>query len=267
MKFCYCPELPQNNSVQRAVSVKGKYWDQNKIINIYLDPTSESHKTNFIEALDEIFEHINLSYQLSSDKQFSDVRVSFKDGYGSWSYLGADALHIDKSKTTLNIGWSDSTKGTQRHEILHMLGVTHEHQNPDLGINWDKEQVYKDLQGAPNYWTKEQIDHNVLNALDPSTVNYTSFDPKSVMLYYFKDSWVIGGKGTKSNQELSETDISHIQSLYPKKEVNGDDFKTKIQKYCKALKYIPKGLLKIIAAQSKVDTTGTKKTIISRICK
>lgn len=264
-KFCYTPFF--NDTSHKAVSQRGKYWEQNKTINIFLgDPTHEKDHELFIAALDEIFKYINLNYKITGRLE-SDIRVGFVYGAGSFSYVGVDALLIPNNEYTLNIGWFSDNKSVQIHEILHALGLLHEHQNPTSTIQWNRAQVIEDLSGPPNYWTVDTIERNVLNALDPSTVNYTSFDRDSIMLYFFPDSWTLDGNGTKQNNTLSKTDIEHIQKLYPKKSTVDPNIKTEIQKYCKVMKYFPKGILKLLANIVGVeDVSGTKAQIISKIC-
>lgn len=53
----------------------------------------------------------------------------------------------------------------------------------------------------------------------------TEFDPDSIMLYFFPDSWVVGGHGTKENNVLSAMDKAFIASAqaYPRTEVTVTD--------------------------------------------
>ena len=59
----------------------------------------------------------------------------------------------------MNLGFMDG--GTAAHEFGHAIGLAHEHQNPQAGIQWNEAQVLKDLAGPPNFWTPDQIRHNV----------------------------------------------------------------------------------------------------------
>ena len=68
---------------------------------------------------------------------------------------------------TDNIGSGDYGIDVATHEIGHTLGFPHEHQNPNAGIVWDEEAVYKALGGPPNNWSRETTFHNII-AQDPA---------------------------------------------------------------------------------------------------
>jgi hypothetical protein len=81
--------------------------------------------------------------------------------------------------------------------------------------------VLRDLSGPPNSWTPEQIRHNVLEKYAANQIRGTKFDPDSIMLYFFPDTWVKSGKGTKANSVLSAMDGAFIASkdAYPRTQV------------------------------------------------
>jgi len=215
IKIC-CLKRPQviipNNGLL-AVSNKMSYWKNSEVLDIYLFPDCR-HKQEEIELVyTNWLKNTSLKFNFVTSLNKSDIRIDYKPGHGSWSYVGTDALMIKKNEPTMNIGWDGLD--VIYHEVGHSLGLLHEHQNPAVTIKWDKSKVIKELSGPPNRWNLSTINNNVLNAVNPSTVNYTSFDPHSVMLYFFPDHWTLDGKGTKENPRPSEQDLKHIQELYP----------------------------------------------------
>lgn len=212
--ICYTPQfnvsLPAG--ILYSVSQKGKYWRNGETIEIYfMDDNAKGQQMvkNVVRELG----FINLKFKFVDDPKKSDIRISFKRGRGSWSYVGTDALYISKSQATMNFGWLEM--GTVRHEFGHMLGLLHEHMNPSADIQWNEKVVINELSGPPNNWDKATIKHNVLKKLNPMTVNYSHFDRNSVMLYFFPDEWTLDGNGTRANQKWSKQDKQHLMELYP----------------------------------------------------
>lgn len=131
---------------------------------------------------------IGLEFSEVADRSEAEVRIAFDQGDGSWSYVGRDVLGISANEPTMNFGWDltdDYGRTTALHEIGHTLGLPHEHQNPFSGIVWDEAKVYEYFGGAPNHWPPEQTLHNVLRKIDTSEVDGSSWDPESVMEYWF----------------------------------------------------------------------------------
>lgn len=152
----------------------------------------------------------------------ADIRIAFRQGAGSWSYIGTDCRRItDQSKPTMNYGWltPDSTDDVLRrvvlHEFGHALGLIHEHQNPQTPIPWNKEAVYRDLMGPPNNWTRQQVDNNMFAVYKKKNVIATEVDPQSIMMYPIPAAWTDGRFSAGLNQELSPLDVSLIARAYP----------------------------------------------------
>jgi len=159
--------------------------------------------------------HANLSF-VFNDAPDAEIRISFNPNDGAWSYCGTDCRSIPLDQPTMNLGFL--TGGTAAHEFGHAIGLNHEHQNPTGGIQWNEEVVLREMSGAPNFWNEEQIRHNVLNKYQADQINGTAFDPQSIMLYAYPNSWVKNGQGTQANEVLSPTDKAFIASAraYPK---------------------------------------------------
>jgi hypothetical protein len=114
----------------------------------------------------------------------------------------------------MNLGFQDG--GTSAHEFGHAIGLGHEHQNPQGGIEWNEAEVIRDLSGPPNFWDVDQIRHNVLEKYAHDQIRGTAFDPQSIMLYFFPARWTRGGVGTHANETLSHADRSFVAEVYPK---------------------------------------------------
>jgi hypothetical protein len=137
--------------------------------------------------------------------------------------VGTDALvekYFPKFQPTMNFGWLKADTDDQEyervvvHEFGHALGLIHEHQNPKAKLKWNKPEVYRVFSGSPNFWSKEEIDHNILSKYSPAGIQNTNFDEDSIMLYMFPGSLFLNGVGTKSNTKLSKHDKEFIGQQY-----------------------------------------------------
>ncbi len=198
----------------RAIALIGKQWINGSTITIRFMSGTQTQKDLVERIAPEWTKHANLKFEFTDDPR-ADIRVQFDSNDGAWSYVGTDNKNIPLHAATLNLGWQD--QGVILHEFGHMIGLSHEHQNPAGGIEWNEQAVIDDLAGPPNFWTEAQTRHNVLNKYSADQVNGTDFDAKSIMLYSFPDKWTKNMGATSENHEISELDKDFIQSekMYP----------------------------------------------------
>lgn len=162
-------------------------------------------------------QHANIRFAFG-DAPDAMIRISFAQE-GSWSYLGTVAREIPRQEPTMNYGWltSDSPDEEVRrvvlHEFGHALGCIHEHQSPDVSIPWDREAVYAYY--ARQGWSRTQVDRNLFAAYGPQGIQFSRFDPRSIMLYAVDDALTVGDWSVGWNTELSESDRTFIRARYP----------------------------------------------------
>ena len=163
-------------------------------------------------------EFANIHFDFSDDADAS-VRISF-ELEGSWSYMGTVCLQIPATEPTMNFGWltpeSDDTEYSRvvLHEFGHALGCIHEHQSPDVHIPWDKEAVYAYY--ARQGWSRTQVNENLFRAYSPEGIQFSRFDPASIMLYAVDDALTTGDWSVGWNTKLSDLDKEFIRSQYPR---------------------------------------------------
>ena len=133
---------------------------------------------------------IGLEFQEVNQLSEAEVRIGYSTADGtSASAVGRDVLDIPLNEPTTVYGWDLTThygRGTAIHELGHVLGMEHEHQNPFAGIKWHEEAVYDSLGGPPNNWSRETTFHNILEKLSTQQVQGSSWDPDSIMEYEFE---------------------------------------------------------------------------------
>jgi hypothetical protein len=161
----------------------------------------------------------DLAFQFVEDGD-AEIRVAFQQGDGSWSYLGTQCRDIPTDQPTMNYGWltpdspDDELQRVVLHEFGHAIGLIHEHQNPEGGIDWNEPAVIADLSGPPNNWDEATIRHNVLDHYAAEAVTATDVDRDSIMMYPIPAAWTNDGFSADLNTDLSEQDRQLISEVY-----------------------------------------------------
>ncbi len=168
---------------------------------------------------------IGLEFREVQSRDEAELRIGFMQGDGSWSYVGRDAIDLDLSvnERTMNFGWSLTRSAdeidTAIHEIGHALGFPHEHQNPNAGIVWDEEAVYRLLAQPPNGWSRETTHYNILRKIPADTVQGSNWDPDSIMHYAFQPGLILEPEryrnGLTPAGSLSARDREWVRTFYP----------------------------------------------------
>ncbi len=197
----------------RAAFEIAKLWTSGKTLHIrFLNGTAQQ-KQIVKQFAPQWTEHANLKF-VFDDAPTAEIRIAFNDE-GAWSYIGTDALGIPKDQPTMNFGWQDG--GVVLHEFGHMLGMIHEHQNPNgNSIVWNEPAVIKALSGPPNNWDLATIRHNMFDKYNQTQINGSQLDPASVMLYSFPAEWTLNGFHSAPNEVLSQIDMAFAKKVYPK---------------------------------------------------
>lgn len=205
----------RSGGVLRAISPIGKAWMNGTTLHVrFIGGSAAQRKTARDQAgWWSAVANINFAFD---DAPNAEIRIAFDANDGAWSYVGTDCRNIPVNQPTMNLGFLDG--GTAAHEFGHALGLAHEHQNPDGGIQWNEEVVIRELAKSPNFWDEATARHNVLRKYEANQLKGTKFDPDSIMLYFFPANWTKNGIATKANEVLSAIDKAFIggAQMYPK---------------------------------------------------
>lgn len=236
--------LDDNES--RGATVKSKEWQAGQTIRVKFLNGSSYVQSKVRQYAVEWENYANVKFEWVSSNSSANIKIGFKVGQfandgGSWSYLGTDSNNHAHS---MHFGWfNDNTsetsfRSTTLHEFGHALGMIHEHQNPVAGINWDKEAVYAYYAGAPNYWSRAQVDNNLFRRYEASVSNFSTYDPFSIMHYPVPAQHTTDGVAVGNNTQLSSTDKTFIASVYPGSTTNpGSDICDGVAPYNSSTSY------------------------------
>jgi hypothetical protein len=167
---------------------------------------------------------IGLEFKETTQSSEAEVRIGYSTSDGSSaSAVGRDVLNIPLNQPTTVYGWDLTTKygsGTALHELGHVIGMEHEHQNPFAGIKWHEQAVYNSLAKPPNNWDQATTYHNILEKLTPQQVQGSKWDPDSIMEYEFEPGLIAEPKqydisGLTPPGTLSPADKQWALKWYP----------------------------------------------------
>jgi hypothetical protein len=211
-------------AVARMALIDLKKWESGRTLHCHFLDGDDFQQGKVKDKANMWRDYANVTFNFVDDPA-AEVRISFQADPGSWSAVGTDCLITDyfpQYQPTMNFGWlRDDTEDEEYervvvHEFGHALGCIHEHQSPNENLQWNTDTVYKTFSGPPNYWSKDDIDHNILQKYSPQGISATRFDMDSIMLYQFDGSLFVDGQGTPLNTHLSDQDKQMIGQMYPK---------------------------------------------------
>lgn len=168
---------------------------------------------------------IGLEFQEVNQLSEAEVRIGYSTADGSSaSAVGRDVLSVPLNEPTTVYGWNLTTPygaGTALHELGHVLGMEHEHQNPFAGIKWHEQAVYDALARPPNGWDHDTTFHNILEKLTAQQVQGSTWDPDSIMEYEFEPGLIdepeqFDVNGLTPPATLSNADKEWVVKWYPK---------------------------------------------------
>lgn len=209
-----------NTGALKAWGQNSKFWPQKSVLRVKFLTGKAGQKTEAWKRFQAIDNLVNLRFtQVTTGP--SDIRVRFDAGQGHWSYLGVDCKTISSNQATMNLELKSGFLGdgkaewdrVAQHEVLHAIGLEHEHQSPKaINLIWNKQAVYN-YYASTQGWTREQIDFQVLNRSKASRYTATDFDATSIMEYPIPSG--LSNITVGWNDKLSNNDIRFLQIIYP----------------------------------------------------
>jgi serralysin len=209
-----------NPFVDKGTFSSGRKWQNGKtlLVKCMTDSQVVERKIRKHAVLWEEFVHLKFEFGATGDAQ---IRIAFEPGE-AWSKIGTDALAVPATEPTMNLGLVTRTSDEEEdrsvilHEFGHAIGLIHEHNHPQGGISWNREQVLADLDAKKPKWTPEMVEFNIFSVYNQPDVVFDTFDKESIMMYPIPVAWTTNGFTTGWNKQLSSDDKVFIAAQYPK---------------------------------------------------
>lgn len=208
--IAFFPEENKEQAISRSAIYKNNKWTVGQILNIrFLDGSEvqQSLVKNYAQTWEQ---YANIKFNFIETGN-AELRISFEQK-GSWSYIGKRALSIRADRPTMNLDVQFS-RSVVLHEFGHALGLIHEHQHPENGIQWNKEAVYE-AYGAYG-WSKRTVDRWIFSKYTNTQTQFCHHDPASIMHYRIPKEWTHNGFEVIGNTSLSAEDKRFIGIVYP----------------------------------------------------
>lgn len=205
---------------KRAVARHTKFWAPGRTLRIAFLNGGQAFKDGVKAAASNWLPHINLKFDFVEGEE-GDIRIR-TDPSTYWSNIGTDALLTEDGPTMVIGDWMlhiPLFNHYVMHEFGHALGAEHEHLHPEMTIPWNKKAVYA-AHGVPedaseDNFQRREVDQRYFNLLDASEVNYSPYDPLSIMHYPILQQWTEGDFQIWHNFSLSEKDKAFMSKAYP----------------------------------------------------
>lgn len=212
---------PERFRLEGSARRESKLWNIASPIRVaFLDGAVELRKLVQTVAT-RWSDHANIRFEFGTDRNAADIRVSFAERM-SYSYVGTDALGIEKQKPTIVLGTiadiSTDREFSILHEFGHVLGLVHENQTPNAQQALDWNTIYAKAAQPPMLWDKAVVDLNLRPPRNlPEQYSAKPFDPGSVMMFPMPHDWFTPPLRVQTRRDLSQGDKEFIALLYPKK--------------------------------------------------
>ena len=213
----YIPAI-KDTIISRGTMDLSKAWAAGSTLKIKFLNGNNIQKERVKKYAVEWTKYANIIFQFVIDGS-ADIRISFDSTKPNDSYIGTDAMKVDKNIASMNLNITADTdnkfcKKHIQHEFGHALGLLHEQSSPLNKINWDFDTLYK-YYSEQMKWTKKEVDQNVLHTYG-LTYSNGDYDHLSIMHYFIPPFLTKDHKSLGGNYELSNGDRKLIANIYPK---------------------------------------------------
>ena len=204
-------DIGRRGSESRGAYEAETVWEPGSTLRVrFLNGTS-TQRGKVVEYAQQWEDYANIKFDFNSNAADAEIRINFDPNGNNSSFLGNVSLkHLEIP--SMNYSFVDNTSEARirrlvLHEFGHALGLHHEHQHPDSGIDWNVDAV---IAGSRS---EEFARFNILSPITGATT--TGYDIQSVMHYTIPAEWTNNGFSVPMNTEISDGDKNTISEMYP----------------------------------------------------
>jgi hypothetical protein len=205
---------------KRAVFKHTNFWAPGRTLRIAFLSGDQAFKDAVKAAASHWLPHMSVKFDFVEGEQ-GEIRIASEPGV-YYSYIGTNALLVEEGPTMAlspDLISPQFFAANVMHEFGHALGAEHEHLHPEANIPWNKQAVYAahdvDEDAEEGDYARRVVDERYFNLLDTSEVNYSPYDPLSIMHYAIRQAWTEGDFKIDLNLLLSEQDKAFMAKVYP----------------------------------------------------
>ncbi len=206
------------------VAYKDYIWKEKKLNVVFLDGPIEL-QNDVIVAAKLWTRYANIDFVFYNKKsslpegEYPHIRVTF-NGSGNSSYVGRSSTLVDGNLPTVNFLnfenlFSIERKDTIFHEFGHVLGLAHEHINPNRTFVFTSvEQV---LEYCEENWSMDEARcrSQVVGVATDNKYFWGEYDSRSIMHYHLDESIAVDLEEFENVRTLSYLDKFNIAKIYP----------------------------------------------------
>jgi hypothetical protein len=158
-----------------------------------------------------------VAFKWDVDQNRADIRVSLVSSKGNYSEIGRRARSIPVDHETMNV--AALTDAIVQHEFGHALGLLHEHQHPQAGIDWNEDVVVAEMRKKYG-WDEAKTRQGIFERFDQTSqcIGDPQLNPESVMTYDIPVSWTKNGKSMSPSKEITRRDRACAVGIYSAKQ-------------------------------------------------
>lgn len=186
----------------------------------FLDGADDLKSTvmGFVKAWEDVFDGRIVFREVAAGRA---VTITFTGAYNLTEGVGPGIMASTPSMLLPDVQGDDlRSQGVTLHEFGHLLGLSHEHFNPGLAIQWKSDQDIADVinRDLPprRKWTTDMVHKQITRR--PAGAHTcpigSPFDASSIMAYPISQEWNNSGIEIAPNRTISDEDRACIRELY-----------------------------------------------------